>query len=121
MPDYAYDATAELVKINPVPSVIMDLQTMNIAVVNEAACRLLGYTERELLTMAITALLPREDIERALQATAEPVPEGETTWRCIGKSGKLIYVKIKYRDTMFRGRAARFIVVIESSSKPFKL
>src|SRR5579863_2693608 len=104
----SYDATAELVKINPVPSVIMDMQSMAIAVVNEAACKLLGHSEHDLLKMRITELLPPEDIAHALQANAEPAPEGETAWRCLAKGGKLIYLKIKYRDTVYKARPARF-------------
>ena len=115
-----YDPVAELVKINPVPSMIMDMQTLSVAVVNQAAVGLLGYTEKELLGKRITDLVPAEDIQAVMQANIEPVPEGETEWRSQTRGGKTIYLKLKYRDTSYRGKAARFIVVLESSPAPFK-
>ncbi len=66
--DKSYEPIAELVRINPVPSLIMDMET------------------------------------------EEPPPEGETQWRCLVDGGKTLHVRLKYRDTTFRGRRARFIV-----------
>jgi len=44
-----YDPIAELVKVNPVPSIIVDMQTLAIAVVNEATLQMLGYAVQELV------------------------------------------------------------------------
>jgi PAS domain S-box-containing protein len=107
--DSSYEPIAELVKINPVPSMIMDMETLTIVVMNEAAARLLGRGEKELLGKSVLDFLPPADIPEAHRAAAEPVPEGETQWRCVVE-GKTLYVKVKYRDTRFRGRPARFIV-----------
>jgi PAS domain S-box-containing protein len=114
-----YDPLAELVRINPVPSLLVDLRSLSVVVVNEAVCRLVGYAEQELLAMSLVELVPLEDMAAVHHAAEEPVPEGETFWRCVKKDGARLYLKLKYRETMYQGHAARFIVVIESSLKPF--
>jgi len=107
--DSSYEPIAELVKINPVPSLIMDMETLTIVVINEAAARLLGRPEKELRGKSVLDFLPPADIPEAHRAAGEPVPEGETQWRCVVE-GKTLYVRVKYRDTTFRGRPARFVV-----------
>ena len=114
-----YDPITELVKVNPVPSIIVDKQTLCIAVANEATSRLLGYSEKELEGRPVTDLVPREDIAAVEHATEEPPPEGETYWRCLRKDGTLLYLKLKYRETVYQGKPARFVVTVESSLTPF--
>jgi hypothetical protein len=53
-------------------------------------------------------------------AAEEPAPEGETLWRCLKNDGTVLYLKLKYRETVYKGEPARFIVVTESSGKPFE-
>jgi len=113
------DPIAELVKINPVPSILIDMETLSVTVANLAALNLLGYSEKEMLGTSITRFIPLDDIAAVQLASDEPPPEGETQWRCIDKKGALLFIKIKYRETMYQGRAARFVVLIESSSTPF--
>src|SRR5215510_7069555 len=115
----AYDPIVELVKVNPVPSIIVEMQTLSIAVVNEAAIALLGYTEEELLGRPITDLVPVEDVDAVEKAADEPPPEGETRWRCFRKDGAILYVKLRYRETVYEGQRARFVVASEISLKPF--
>jgi PAS domain S-box-containing protein len=110
------DPIAELVKINPVPSMLVEMEGLTVVVVNEATVKLLGYTEEELLGKSVTALVPSEDIAAVEHAAEEPPPEGETRWRCLTKDGQVLYLKLKYRETIYRGLRARFIVAIESSS-----
>jgi len=114
-----YDPIAELVRVNPVPSIMIQMETLSIVVVNDAVVKLVGYSERELLGMSITELVPPEDVAAVHKASEEIPPEGETLWRCFRKDGALLYLKLKYRDTIFRGRAARFIVAIAASPQPF--
>jgi PAS domain S-box-containing protein len=113
------DPIAELVKINPVPSLLVEMQTLAVVVVNDATCKLLGYSEQEILAKSVVALVPPDDAAAVHHAAEEPAPEGETLWRCVRKDGKVLYLKLKYRETVYRGEAARFIVVTETSVKPF--
>jgi len=115
-----YDPIAELVKVNPAPSIIVEMQTLSIALVNEAAVALLGYTEEELAGRSITDLVPMEDVAAVEKAADEPPPEGETRWRCFRKDGTILYVKLRYRETVYEGQRARFVVASESSVTPFE-
>ena len=114
------DPISELVKINPVPSLLVEMKKLRVVVVNGATCKLLGYAEEEILAKSIVDLVPAEDAGAVQHAAEEPAPEGETLWRCLRKDGKVLYLKLKYRETIYRGEAARFIVVTETSAKPFE-
>ena len=114
-----YDPVAELVRVNPVPSIIVDMQTLSIAVVNEATLNLLSYTEQELKGRSILELVPPEDIAAVERAADVPPPEGETFWRCFKKDGTMIHLKLRYRETIYQARPARFVVAVESSLTPF--
>jgi PAS domain S-box-containing protein len=113
------DPIAELVKINPVPSLLVKMKNLAVVVVNDATCKLLGYSEEEILAKSIVDLVPAEDADAVHHAAEEPAPEGETLWRCLRKDGKVLYLKLKYRETIYQGEAARFIVVTETSAKRF--
>jgi hypothetical protein len=60
-----------------------------------------------------------DDIAAIQKSADEPPPEGETQWRCVTKEGKVLFIELKYRETIYRGRAARFAVLIKSSPTPF--
>lgn len=113
------DPIAELVKINPVPSLLVEMKNLTVVVVNDAACRLLGYSQQEILNLSLLKLVPAEDAGAVHHAAEEPSPEGETLWRCLRKDGQVLFLKLKYRETIYRGEAARFIVVSEFSKHPF--
>jgi len=114
-----YDPIAELVKINPVPSILIDMKTFSVAVINDAALKLLGYSEDEMIGQPITQFVPLEDIVALQKSADEPPPEGETRWRCVTKERTVLFVEIKYRETIYQGQTARFAVLIKSSLTPF--
>ena len=113
------DAIAELVRINPVPTILIDMTTFTVAVVNPPALKFLGYSEAEIVGESVTKFVPVEDIAAVQHSAEEPPPEGESQWRCVTKDGKVLFVKLKYRETVYQGKPARFVVLIESSSTPF--
>jgi PAS domain S-box-containing protein len=120
-PNYSeiQDAIAELVKINPVPTILIDMTTFSVALVNTAALEFLGYSEAEIVGHSVTNFVPLDDIAAVQQSADEPAPEGETQWRCVSKDGKILFVKLRYRETVYQGRPARFVVLIEGRSTPF--
>jgi len=113
------DAIAELVRINPVPTILIDMTTFTVAVVNPPALKFLGYSEAEIVGESVTKFVPVDDIAAVQHSAEEPPPEGETQWRCVTKDGTILYVKLKYRETVYQDRPARFVVLIESRSTPF--
>jgi PAS domain S-box-containing protein len=114
-----YDPIAELVRVNPLPSIIVDMKTLSIALVNQAGVHLLGYSEQELLGRSITELVPSEDVAAVERVADEPPPEGETFWRCLRKDGAILYLRLRYRETVYQDRPARFVVTLESSVTAF--
>jgi PAS domain S-box-containing protein len=120
-PNYSeiQDAIAELVKINPVPTILIDMTTFSVALVNTAALEFLGYSEAEIVGHSVTNFVPLDDIAAVQQSADEPAPEGETQWRCVSKDGKILFVKLRYRETVYQGRPARFVVLIEGRANPF--
>jgi PAS domain S-box-containing protein len=113
------DAIAELVKINPVPTILIEMTTFSVALVNTAALEFLGFSEAEIVGHSVTNFVPLDDIAAVQQSADEPAPEGETQWRCVSKDGKILFVKLRYRETVYQGRPARFVVLIEGRSTPF--
>jgi PAS domain S-box-containing protein len=113
------DTIAELVKINPVPTILIEMTTFSVALVNTAALEFLGYSEAEIVGHSVTNFVPLDDIAAVQQSADEPPPEGETQWRCVTKDGKILFVKLRYRETVYQGRPARFVVLIEGRSTPF--
>jgi PAS domain S-box-containing protein len=113
------DAIAELVRINPVPTILIDMTTFTVAVVNPSALKFLEYSEAEIVGESVTKFVPVEDIAAVQHSAEEPPPEGESQWRCVTKDGKILFVKLKYRETVYQGKPARFVVLIESRSTPF--
>jgi PAS domain S-box-containing protein len=87
--------------------------------VNTAALEFLGYSEAEIVGHSVTNFVPLDDIAAVQQSADEPPPEGETQWRCVTKDGKILFVKLRYRETVYQGRPARFVVLIEGRSTPF--
>jgi len=113
------DAIAELVRINLVLMILIDMAIFTVAVVNPPALKFLGYSEAEIVGESVTKFVPVDDIAAVQHSAEEPPPEGETQWRCVTKDGTILYVKLKYRETVYQDRPARFVVLIESRSTPF--
>jgi PAS domain S-box-containing protein len=87
--------------------------------VNPSALKFLEYSEAEIVGESVTKFVPVEDIAAVQHSAEEPPPEGESQWRCVTKDGKILFVKLKYRETVYQGKPARFVVLIESRSTPF--
>src|SRR5205823_14878215 len=96
--DKSYEPIAELVRINPVPSLIMDMETLTIVLVNEATAKLLGRLEKELLGKSVLDFVPAEDVPEVYRVAGEPPPDGENQWRFVVDGGKMPHVRLKYSD-----------------------
>ncbi|MGH2946864.1 MAG: ATP-binding protein [Solirubrobacteraceae bacterium] len=98
---------------NPLPMWVYDAETLEFLAVNEAAIRHYGYTRAEFLTMKITQIRPREDVEQLLAdlerrgGPGSPVPG---TWRHRRKDGSLIDVEITAGRVLFSGRPAALVL-----------
>jgi PAS domain S-box-containing protein len=106
----------------PVPSYVFDMETRRFLAANPAFEDLLGYSNEELQQMTVNELRPKDNVallERALKA--QP-PEGAVEWRYVSKSGDLLHVSIKYRNSEFliggRLHHTRLVVVTSWDRAP---
>jgi len=95
---------------------------LNIVEVNTAFCRLLGYTEGELLNMSITDLTPQQDISRIHKNIANFELNKHKTIKInrpyIKKDGSMLYVNTDVntvRDSL--GNIEFFILSIRDNNK----
>jgi two-component system sensor histidine kinase/response regulator len=83
------------------------LETMQFVYANPAACRMLGYTEEELLHLGVSDVHPPEDLERVM-AEFMAQTRGEETLAsglpCLRKDGTTIYADINASRLVVDGK-----------------
>ncbi len=100
---------------HPKPMWIYDLETSNILLVNEAACREYGYTREEFLTLSLYDLRPKSEHERLKENLRNNTSEGYSNsgeWLHKNKGGETFYVNIFSHDTLYGGRKCRIVTTI---------
>ena len=86
---------------------ITEIETTRIQRVNAAICQMLGYTERELLTMSIADLHPAEEVANDLdrfQATSEGRISINENRPVLRKDGTIFYADITGHRILYNGR-----------------
>ncbi len=87
---------------------ITDVETKHIQRVNSSLCQMLGYSERELLTMSIPDLHPPEEVPNDL-ARFQAAAEGRITMNqdrpVLRKDKTIFYADISGRPILYSGRA----------------
>ena len=98
---------------NPVPTAVVDPQTLRYLDVNEAAVRHYGYSREEFLTMTIMDIRPPEDrvplVNAMSEAAGKPVWD-YGIWRHYKRDGTLVFVDITAHAMMFDDRPALLAV-----------
>jgi PAS domain S-box-containing protein len=88
---------------------ITDVETRMVRQANPAACRLLGYSEAELKTMAIEDIHPKDDVPRVL-AEVQGVVRGDQAQAaeipCLRKDGTTVYVEVSGVNMVVDGRVS---------------
>ncbi|MDD8012551.1 MAG: histidine kinase dimerization/phosphoacceptor domain -containing protein [Acidobacteriota bacterium] len=86
---------------------LADPQSRQFRFANPAICRMLGYTEEELLRLGVTDIHPKESLERVLCEFAAP-SRGEAALSpdlpCLRKDGTLIYADISHSTMIIDGQ-----------------
>jgi len=108
----------------PVPAFVFDMETRYFLAANPAFENLLGYSNDELRTMTMSEIRPAEDLALLERALKQEPPEGAVEWRYVSKSGELLHVSIKYRNSEFliggRLHHTRLVVVTSWDKKRVK-
>lgn len=98
---------------NPQPMLIYDLSTLKILEVNKTAQSHYGYSRKEFLSMDITNLHSKEDLDSILEKI-ERTRHGEKTdgiSKHVKKNGDHIFVEINTMPTPSFGENARHIII----------
>jgi PAS domain S-box-containing protein len=93
---------------NSLPTFILDLETLELLAVNEAAVRHYGFEREEFLAMTIKDLRASKDvagIEDYLSSGPDAVPNA-AHWSHLKKDGTIIDIEIVWHELIFRGRHA---------------
>jgi PAS domain S-box/PAS domain S-box/PAS domain S-box/uncharacterized domain HDIG len=86
---------------------ITDSETYKFKYANPTICKMLGYTEKELVTMGISAIHPKEDLQSVLAVFQDKVREINplaTDIPCLRKNGTIFYADINMTNIVIDGQ-----------------
>jgi two-component system cell cycle sensor histidine kinase/response regulator CckA len=110
----------QLFESNPLPMWVYDAETFDFLAVNDAAIRHYGYTRAEFLTMKITDIRPREDVEELLadlERRGGPGSPAPGVWRHRKKDGTPIDVEISAGKVVFEDRPAALVLAYDVTER----
>jgi diguanylate cyclase (GGDEF)-like protein/PAS domain S-box-containing protein len=105
---------------HPQPMWVYDLETLRFLVVNAAAVRHYGYSEREFARMTIRDIRPPDERARLDENLAATPPKGASRaglWTHRRKDGSLITVDISSHAVILSGRPSRFVFAHDVSEQ----
>jgi PAS domain S-box-containing protein len=107
-----------LFESNPVPMWMFSKIDFSIIDVNEAACKLYGYSRGEFLQMNIRDMRPSEDIPLFVEKVSEMVTNAnQGVWRHMKKDGSVMYVEVIGNDITYEGRSVRLALANDVTDK----
>lgn len=106
---------------SPLPKWLFDTETLAILLVNDAACRVYGYSEAEYATMTLRDIRPPEDIPILMQYLAQPEgPQGKLLPHPVRhrkKNGEVIFVKVKTSVVFWEGRRVTLASAVDVTAE----
>jgi len=104
---------------NPLPMWMIDVDTLNIIDVNEAAILHYGYSRSEFTSMNIRDIRPHEDISKVEEAAANNNNSIRKLgiWKHLKKDGTLIKVEITSHDINYQNQKTRLILSNDVTDK----
>lgn len=110
-----------LFESSPLPKWIFDIETLEFLDVNETAIKHYGYSREEFLSMKVTDIRPKEDIERFETVTAAEHENNRTyhhkNFRHLKKDGTIIWVDPSTHDLTLNGRKARLAAIVDVTER----
>ncbi len=102
---------------SPIPMWIFEPDTLNILLVNDAACDQYGFSQQEYRSMNLRDIRPREDIPHMEAVIAESLKDEHYTFPDLSrhkkKNGEIIHVKVKNIGVSFEGRNVRLASAVD--------
>jgi PAS domain S-box-containing protein len=103
----------------PTPMYIYDDRTFQFLAVNDAALEQYGYTREEFLQLKLTDIRPPEEIPTLIKFH-EALPEDHVDagrWLHWNKAGQRFYVSVYTHYTIFEGKGARQVLIVNIDEK----
>jgi len=120
------DALDNLLQVIGSPAYFFDRETHRLLAVNHRFADLMEYTASDLLSMTVDDLRPAEELPKLAKALAQSPPEGTVEWRYRTRSGKILYVRLSYRNSLYFDKAhsrrhdVRLVVISSWDTSPLK-
>jgi PAS domain S-box-containing protein len=115
--DLEQDAYRALFDANPRPMYVSDRETLQILIVNRAACELYGWSHEEFLAMTIRDIRPPEELHAFELAFADTTKDPTSTYSRAGrhhtKDGRILDVALEITGLTVGGRPASLAVVTD--------
>ena len=104
---------------NPLPTWVVDSETLRFLEVNEAAVRQYGYSREEFRNMGVLDIRPEEEKARFLEyfKQNEHEPRQHGFWKHRKKDGKVIQVETIAHELTYAGRRGRLVVAQDTSER----
>ena len=104
---------------NPIPMLVMDLDSLHYLEVNDAAIRQYGYSRDEFLGLCATDVRSPEEAERLRKYLANKTEDRAKAgiWRHQTKDGRSIDVEIISHEMFFQNRRALLIAALDVTEK----
>ncbi|HTT32176.1 MAG TPA: PAS domain S-box protein [Methylomirabilota bacterium] len=104
---------------NPLPTWVIDRETLRFLEVNEAATRVYGYTTEEFKKMTVLDFRPEEEKNKFLNYLEQHRGDGlyHGHWKHRKKDGKIIEVETTVHELEYSGRRVRLIVAQDVSER----
>lgn len=104
---------------NPLPTWVMDRESLRFLEVNEAAVRQYGYSQNEFKRMTVLDFRPEEERSKYLDQLKLIPHEGlyHGNWKHRKKDGKIIQVETISHELEYEGRRVRLVVAQDVSER----
>ena len=94
-----------LIQIIGSPAYFFDMSSHKLLSVNRSFAAMMEYEETELLNMSLGDLRPPKELAKLAKALSQSPPEGTVEWCYKTKPGKLLNVRLSYRNSLYFDKA----------------
>jgi len=104
---------------NPLPTWVIDRETLRFLEVNEAAVQVYGYSADEFKKMTILDFRPEEEKTKFLDYLKQSSGDGlyRGSWKHRKKDGKIIHVETTVHELEYSGKRVRLVVAQDISER----
>lgn len=102
---------------NPHGLWIIDVETLRVLAVNQAALNMHGFSREEFVSRQITELIHPDMRELAVTQLRSETPQANRASRHLRKDGSVIALDLTAYDIRFEGRHCRFVMAVDATER----